>query len=721
MEDIELLVCLVEREPGRAPTHVAGAGVPPHLQGHFGHTLDDAPAHWRHAGTDTVYCPLGDVLGQVGAALQLRKEHEEADEAAELSGVGHEALNLGPDGGAQLRSELVYRAVGGHDLARVGRLSGEQRVGRTSERLGDEGEQARDFSVERGGAHKLVRRLVVDMSHFVPFVHCLYLPGLIALSRRASRSPRELPRFQLKLTFRTPRGQGTFTGARHSGTVSTIAQPVRADLVQALDDAPLSRFHRKAVVVSGVGFFTDAYDLFVISTVAALVSARWHLSTIETSWVSGSAILGAFVGAIVFGRLADVVGRKKVYAIVAAVMVAGAVAGALAPNFVFLVVARFVLGLGVGGDYPVSAVMMSEYSNRNDRGRLVGLVFSMQALGLIVGPLVALGLLESNAGSQLTWRLLLGLGAVPAGAVLYLRTRIPESPRYKAAMRGDAGKAAEEIAHFSRGVVSPVVVPLRPRPVAAEAPRRPSIVAMLKDRRLLRLLVGTAGCWFVFDYAYYGNTLSLPVILKGVDPGAHIAAKLAWSLAMFVVFALPGYAMAVWKMDRIGHRRLQVVGFAVLTATFALLAAVPALTTSIGAFLAVFGLSYFFVEFGPNTTTFVLPSEVFPVSSRTTGHGIAAGLGKLGAFVGVFVVPTLQAQLGLRAMIAIAAGSAALGMLLSYLIPEPARRGLEEVSFDEDMRRALAADANSSTVVPADFAAHTLRAHAIEAGSAAAL
>jgi PHS family inorganic phosphate transporter-like MFS transporter len=490
--------------------------------------------------------------------------------------------------------------------------------------------------------------------------------------------------------------------------VGTIAVPKGANLIEALDDAPLAAFHRKAVVVSGVGFFTDAYDLFVISTVAALTSVEWHLGTTETSWVSGSAILGAFIGAIVFGRLADIAGRKKVYAVVAAIMVVGALAGALAPGFTFLVVARFVLGLGIGGDYPVSAVLMSEYSNRKDRGRLVGLVFSMQALGLVVGPLVALGLLEAHAGNELTWRLLLGLGALPAAAVIYLRARMPESPRYQAGVRGDASRAAAEVAEFSRGVVAPVVVALRPANGAAPAParQRPSARRLLRDRRFLRLLAGTAGCWFVFDYAYYGNTLSLPVILKGVDPGADLAAKLAWSLAMFLVFAAPGYAMAVWCMDRIGHRRLQLLGFGVLAATFGLLAAAPVLTTDIGAFLAVFGLSYFFVEFGPNTTTFVLPSEVFPVASRTTGHGVAAGLGKLGAFVGVFLVPALQESLGLRAMIAIAAASAVLGVLLSHLIPEPARRGLEDISGDEDMRRVLEAPGRRPTAVATGFAAH---------------
>src|SRR5580704_2731185 len=112
-----------------------------------------------------------------------------------------------------------------------------------------------------------------------------------------------------------------------------------------LNEAPTSRFHRRAAFISGMGFFTDAYDLFVIATVATLVKAEWHLSTTQTSWVTGSAILAAFVGALAFGRVADVVGRKTVYTAVAVIMIVGAVTSALATGFVFLVIARFILGL----------------------------------------------------------------------------------------------------------------------------------------------------------------------------------------------------------------------------------------------------------------------------------------------------------------------------------------------------------------------------------------
>ena len=170
----------------------------------------------------------------------------------------------------------------------------------------------------------------------------------------------------------------------------------------------------------------------------------------------------------------------------------------------------------------------------------------------------------------------------------------------------------------------------------------------------MRLLLATAGAWFLFDYAYYGNTLSLPVILKDIDPTASLLGKLALTLVLFVVFAVPGYLLAIVRMDRFGHRRLQLLGFGVMALIFVALGVIGPLTEMIGPFIAIFGISYFFVQFGPNTMTFVLPSEVFPTSVRATGHGTAAGVGKLGAFIGVFLVPQLQSGIGLRGMLLVA-------------------------------------------------------------------
>jgi PHS family inorganic phosphate transporter-like MFS transporter len=451
-----------------------------------------------------------------------------------------------------------------------------------------------------------------------------------------------------------------------------LAQTRSTDLIRALDGAALSRFHLRAAVVSGMGFFTDAYDLFVIGVASTLIKLDWNLGTGQLALLNATMLGAAFLGAVVFGRIADLVGRKRVYWLVAVIMAVAAIGSALAPSFWVLIAFRFLLGFGVGGDYPVSAVLMSEYANSRDRGKLVGLVFSTQALGLIVGPVLALGLLGAGTSTDLTWRLLLGLGAIPAAAVIYLRRTMPESPRFQVQVLGQGERAEAQMHELSGGAV---------RGSGTEGgDHRMGLRAFLTSRRLLLVLAGTAGSWFLLDYAYYGNTISTPQIISLISPTASITTTIAIQLAIFVVAALPGYILGITRIDRIGHRKLQLSGFAMMAGCFAVIALVPGMTTMVLPFLAVYGLSYFFTEFGPNMTTFVLPSELFPVSVRATGHGISAGVGKFGAFIGVFLFPLLNDSLGLRGTLLLTAGVSAAGALLTLVLPEPSGRSLEEIS-----------------------------------------
>jgi MFS transporter, PHS family, inorganic phosphate transporter len=423
-------------------------------------------------------------------------------------------------------------------------------------------------------------------------------------------------------------------------------------------EAAVRGLRRRALLVSGIGFFTDAYDLFVIGIVSTLLKGQWHLGTGQLALLNAVMLGAAFLGAMTFGRLADAIGRTRVYWISAAMMVLAAIGSAFSPGLATLVAFRFLLGFGVGGDYPVSAVLMSEYSHHSNRGRMVGLVFSAQAVGLIIGPLAALALLGSGAGPDLTWRLLLGLGAIPAAAAVWLRRTMPEPPRYQ-------------------------VRPARSARSARRA-RQPlgglGLRDLLTNRTLLVTLIGTAGCWFLLDYAYYGNTISTPQIITLISPHASQMTTIAVELAIFVVAAVPGYILAIARMDRIGHRKLQLIGFVAMGACFVVIGVVPGMTTVVAPFLLVYGVSYFFAEFGPNMTTFVLPGEVFPTEVRATGHGISAGIGKLGAFIGVFLFPVLQDSLGLHGTLLLTGGVSLLGALLTLVLPEPAGRTLEEIS-----------------------------------------
>jgi PHS family inorganic phosphate transporter-like MFS transporter len=124
-------------------------------------------------------------------------------------------------------------------------------------------------------------------------------------------------------------------------------------VLTVLDNSSLSGFHLKAMLTSGMGFFTDAYDLFIIGVALAILTPLWNLNKFEISLIGSTSLIAAAIGSILFGRLADHVGRRSIYGFTLIVLAAGAIASALAPNVIWLLIFRFILGLGIGGDYPL--------------------------------------------------------------------------------------------------------------------------------------------------------------------------------------------------------------------------------------------------------------------------------------------------------------------------------------------------------------------------------
>jgi MFS transporter, PHS family, inorganic phosphate transporter len=472
-------------------------------------------------------------------------------------------------------------------------------------------------------------------------------------------------------------------------SVSTKHPSPAHAVLAALDESAFTGFHWKAMITSGMGFFTDAYDLFIIGVALSILTPIWHLHPLEIGLLGSTSLLAAAFGALIFGRLADVIGRHAIYGLTLVVLGVGAIASAFSPSVFWLIAFRFILGLGIGGDYPLSATLMSEYANRRDRGKMVTMVFSMQALGLIMGPLAALLLLASGINHDLVWRIMLALGAVPALATFYLRRKISETPRYALAMQGDLDGALRTIDAVTRKQQGNTET--RPAALNKQTPQknthqgRPWLSLLLKAP-YLRWLIGTAGCWFLLDVAYYGTTISSPLVLKSLNSHATLITNMLYTLLIFVIAALPGYILAIFTIDRLGRKLIQCLGFALMTVAYALIAFVPKLSTLTLPFLLVYGVSYFFTEFGPNVTTFVYPAEVFPVMIRTTGHGIAAALGKCGAFLGALAFPYLLGTFHLSGAMGFAAIVSFLGLLLTlFLLPEPNQRSLEEISNEHEV------------------------------------
>jgi MFS transporter, PHS family, inorganic phosphate transporter len=436
-----------------------------------------------------------------------------------------------------------------------------------------------------------------------------------------------------------------------------------------LDDAPVSRFHLKAAVTAGMGFFTDSYDLNVIGTVILLVKPQFHLSAGQVAALTSSTLLAVAVGAFLFGRLGDLLGRRRVYGLEAVLMIIGALASAFAPNFIGLLIARIVLGIGIGGDYPASGVIMTEYANRRNRGRLVGLTFLFYVFGQVAAYVVALVVVGLGASPDLAWRFILGLGAIPSLLVLWNRRHMPESPRWTMAVAGDAEKAARDLSVFSGRAVT-----------AAAADRAPATVTLrkaLRSKAFQLTLLGTAGSWFFFNVAVYGNSVSQPLLISSIAPHTSIVKNMAINAALVVCFSLVAAFVGLALLDRVGRKSLQILGFSLSAISMALIAAIPGLTTTVAPFAIVFGLSLFGIAVGPNYTTMLLAAECYPTVIRSTAHGISAGTAKVGAFLGALITPVALAHLGLRSTVLIAGVCFVLGICTTVLLPESGGAALD--------------------------------------------
>jgi PHS family inorganic phosphate transporter-like MFS transporter len=471
-------------------------------------------------------------------------------------------------------------------------------------------------------------------------------------------------------------------------------------LLAELDGTGVGRFHLRTIVVAGMGFFTDAYDLFVISLVIPILSGlNGGLSTSTTGLLGASALIGAAVGQVIFGFLGDRVGRKRTYAITLGVMAIGAVGSALSGPFAglggitVLMLWRFVLGVGVGGDYPLSATIMSEYSNVRHRGSLVATVFAMQGFGLLAGAAATLAAVYLLPLS-LAWRVVLAGGAVPALFTIYYRTKIGETPRFSLS-KGNLDAAARAVGDVTGGVQGPAAAASR-RPAPSRSNGSGPAIPFWRMLRTYALLVfGTASAWFLLDMAFYSTNIFNPTVLTYVGfagtPGLAIVAKvrlLAIGNVLIALFAsVPGYWVAVALIDRLGRKPLQSIGFGVMTVSFLVLSfAYAPLKTFVPAFLVIYGTTFFFANFGPNTTTFVYPSEVFPTAFRTTGHGIAAAAGKTGAVIAVFLFPLLISSYGPPFVFGLLSIFCFGGLLVTLaFLPETSQRTLEDISGEDEL------------------------------------
>ncbi|KAJ7559816.1 hypothetical protein O6H91_04G102500 [Diphasiastrum complanatum] len=497
-----------------------------------------------------------------------------------------------------------------------------------------------------------------------------------------------------------------------------------------------------------MGFFTDAYDLFCISTVTKLLGRLYYydpstgkpgfLPANVNAAVTGVALCGTLVGQLFFGWLGDKLGRKKVYGLTLLLMIicslgSGLSLGSTAKSVMAtLCFFRFWLGFGIGGDYPLSATIMSEYSNTRTRGAFIAAVFAMQGIGILTGGAVAIivssafkhaykrptfavdHILSTPPQADFVWRIIFMFGAFPAALTFYWRMKMPETARYTALIVKDAKQAAADMSRVLAVDFDPEQATLDPQTAGDDF----GLWSRQFTKRHGLQLFGCASTWFLLDIAFYSQNLFQKDVFTQVGwlPNASKMSaleevyRIARAQSLIALFStVPGYWFTVALVDIIGRFIIQLMGFFFMT-VFMFSLAIPYYHWRGHnkcpppnsdkychghrlSFIILYALTFFFANFGPNSTTFIIPAELFPARLRSTCHGIAAASGKAGAIIGSFgflyasestkksqTDPGYPTGIGLKNSLICLGVSNALGFAFTFLIPETKGKSLEALS-----------------------------------------
>jgi len=390
----------------------------------------------------------------------------------------------------------------------------------------------------------------------------------------------------------------------------------------AIEEIGFGRFQTKLMIICGLGWAADAMEVLLISFVLPAAGKEWGLTPAQMGFLGTAIFIGMLLGAVTWGRLSDLIGRKIGFISTVAIDSVFGLLSAFSPTFGWLVVLRALTGFGVGGTLPVDYSIFAEYLPSQKRGRYLVLLEAFWALGAIFAAGLA-WLIVPNLG----WRWLLAVSALPGLIIFFIRRNIPESPRYLLVNgKPEEARRVLDLVAKENGRTLPDL-PLQP------VPQSPSRTSDLLKPGLARTTILLWVMWFAISLGYYGTFTWLPNFFKASGMALLPVYQNSFILALA---QLPGYFSAAYLVEKWGRRRtlaFYLIASGVFTYLFAAANSLSALVWM--------GIWMSFFTLGAWGALYAYTPEAYPTRLRGTGIGAASGWTRIAGAI----APTLGAAL----------------------------------------------------------------------------
>ena len=435
---------------------------------------------------------------------------------------------------------------------------------------------------------------------------------------------------------------------------------------ERLDALPVTRKHARIVGVSGLGWAMDAMDVGLISFVMAALAVQWSLTPTQTSWLGSIGFVGMALGATLGGLLADKFGRRQVFAATLLIYGIATGASALAGSLAVLMALRFLVGLGLGAELPVASTLISEFSPRKVRGRMVVLLEAFWAVGWILAAVIGTFVVS---GSTDGWRWALALGCIPALYSVVVRRGMPESVRFlEAKGKHDEAEAVVRSFEESKALASKKIANFEETVVEHDSAVENA--DGIWDKLLAKRTAALWLVWFCINFSYYGAFIWIPSLLHA--QGFTLVKSFTFTL-IITLAQLPGYAVSAYLIERWGRRATLaafLLGSAFSAGAYGLASTEWQIIVA-GCFLSFFNL-------GAWGALYAIGPELYPTRLRGTGTGSAAGFGRIASILAPLSVPVIIGFGGQGMLFGVFGIAFAVAAAAAFTLPEQRGKVLAE-------------------------------------------